>query len=71
MTTPSLKLSDPIPQMNESVPPVKKGISGLQLTLIVFVVMILTIIGTVFLIRLYIFPSELDSVVLNAKEEIQ
>lgn len=60
---------------NNSVPdgqvpaPVKRGFSGIQLSLIVLLVMVITALVTFFVLRYYVFPADLKPVTLSAKEE--
>jgi arginine N-succinyltransferase len=47
----------------------KRGFSGMQLTVIILAVILLTAGATFFVIRTYVFPSELEPVTLSAREE--
>lgn len=47
----------------------QRGLSGLKILLIILLTILLTMGITIFIIRTYVFPSDLTPVVLNAKEE--
>jgi len=47
----------------------KRGFSGLQVLGIIFAVMVVTALGTVWIVKVYVFPSQFRPVTLNAKEE--
>ncbi|GGI98014.1 hypothetical protein GCM10007978_39740 [Shewanella hanedai] len=49
----------------------QRGLSGVKVLLIVLVTILLTVGITVFVVRTYIFPSELTPVTLNVKEELK
>jgi len=49
----------------------KKGFSGCQVSLIVLAVFLLTIIGSVLVIRSYVFPADFKPVTLSAVEQEQ
>ena len=51
--------------------PSRKGLSGMQILAIVVGAMLLTIIATVFAIKIFLFPSPFQPVVLSAKEGVQ
>lgn len=61
--------SNPTPDNDNQAATAKRGFSGAQLSLIVLVVMLLTALLTFFIVRWYIFPSDLKPVTLSAKEE--
>ena len=49
----------------------QRGLCGVKVLLIVLVTILLTVGITVFVVRTYIFPSELTPVTLNVKEELK
>ncbi len=57
--------------MEKQAPSQKKGLSCLQVGLIIFLVMILTAAGTFFAIKTWIFQDKFNPVVLSQQEEKQ
>ena len=49
----------------------KKGFSGLQVLGIVLLVMIVTVAGTLFAAKMYLFPKPFEPVVLSEQEQQQ
>jgi len=56
---------------SDSATAVRKGFSGLQVTAIVLVVMVVTVFAGWWVVRTYIFPSQLEPVQLSQREQVE
>lgn len=59
--------------MNTTVeaPPQKSGLGCLQVTLIVVVTMVITLVAAWFILRAYVFPKQLEPVALSQSEQVE
>ncbi len=54
---------------NSSMNEKERNVSGLKIFLFVLVALVIAMVGTLLVIRFYVFPTEFKPVTLNAKEE--